>query len=114
MPTDAIPAEDFAAGLNQRMLHCRELGHTWKSWTVSFDKSARCYDRRLRCSSCRTIRKQMLDSRGHVLSNSYVYVEGYLATNVPVGISRDVFRIESITRFLSSHEDTEAAGLRAV
>lgn len=100
--------ETFAAELSAKQLHCRELGHTWRSWTVTWDASARCYDRRLRCSSCRTIRKQLLNDRGHVLQNSYDYADGYLASNVTAGFTRDVFRLEAIMRALSDAADHDA------
>ena len=102
--TTFVSAETFAAGLSARMLHCRELGHNWAPLTVAWDKRARAYDRRLRCKICRVVRKQVLDSSGHVLANSYDYPKGYLATNVERGtFTRDVFRIESIHRWMDSH-----------
>jgi hypothetical protein len=79
---------------------------------VSYDAKARCYDRALVCRNCRTIRRQVLDSRGGVVSNSYKYQDGYLASRVEdrTGLSRDVFRMESLTRWLSTHHDTAKAG----
>lgn len=98
-----VSVETFAAGLNGKQLHCRELGHVWAPLTVAWDAVARAYDRRLRCRNCRTIRKQVLDSSGHVLRNGYDYTDGYLASNVEKGqLSRDVFRLEALTRFLQS------------
>jgi hypothetical protein len=98
-----VSVETFAAGLNAKQLACRELGHRWAPLTVSWDAGARAYDRQLRCSNCRTIRKQVLDSSGHVLRNGYDYAAGYLASNVEKGqLSRDVFRLEALTRFLST------------
>lgn len=100
-----VRPEDFVGDLSDRLLHCRELGHTWKPLTVSWDKSSSSYDRRLRCPSCRTVRVQLLTSTGHVVSNRYQYPDGYLAKNVEVGLlNRDLFRIEAITRFLTATE----------
>ena len=100
-------AHDFVGDLSDRLLHCRELGHTWKPLTVSWDRASKSYDRRLRCPSCRTVRVQILTNSGHVVSNRYVYPEGYLAKNVEVQtLSRDLYRMEAITRFLQA---TEAA-----
>lgn len=105
-----VTVDTFAAGLGDRVLHCRELGHTWRPLTVAWDAGARAYDRRLRCSSCRTVRVQILDARGHVMSNRYDYADGYLATGVKVGRGdRDVFRRESITRFLGARSEGEVA-----
>ena len=75
-------ASSFAQSLSDKALHCRELGHVWRDSTVSWDAKARVFDRNLVCQSCRSIRRQVLDRRGHVLRNGYVYAEGYLATNV--------------------------------
>ena len=108
---DIVSGEEFAKNLNARQLDCRELGHKWKPWTVNWDRKQRCYDRRLRCSSCKTVRKQVLDSRGAVLKNSYEYPDGYLAgRDVRVGeLSREVFRLEAIVRYLNSHDEVKAS-----
>lgn len=98
-----VNVETFAAGLSDKYLHCRELGHTWTPLTASWDRSARAYDRQLRCKMCRSIRKQLLDSSGHVIRNGYDYSDGYLAKHVAKGsYTRDVFRLESLTRFLTT------------
>lgn len=101
-------AEEFAHTLPDRLLHCRELGHTWRHYTVTYDEDARCYDRALRCSSCRTIRVQVLDTRGHVLRNGYKYPDGYLVPGSVdrVGASRDAYRVEAVVRFLQAAEPT--------
>lgn len=104
MATDDVAA--FAAELPARILHCRELGHTWRPLTVTWDNEARGYDRRLRCSSCRTVRVQLLTERGHVVANRYLYAEGYLATGVHIGRGdRDAFRVESISRWLRTAQE---------
>ena len=109
MPSKDEPTRDahsFVGDLSDRLLHCRELGHTWKPLTVSWDVESRAYDRRLRCPSCRTVRVQLLTSTGHVVSNRYDYPEGYLAKNVDSHtLSRDIFRLEAITRYLGATEE---------
>jgi hypothetical protein len=95
-----VSPETFAAGLTSRQLHCRELGHTWRDWSVQWDESARCYLRNLRCSSCQCVRHQVVDGSGTALKNSYTYPEGYLAKKVDERVDRAVFRMEAITRFL--------------
>lgn len=99
-----VSVETFAAGLPEKFLHCRELGHTWRPFTVQFDSVARAYDRVLRCSRCYTRRIQTLTTSGHIVSSRYDYVNGYQAKNVamPRGGVRDVYRLESIVRFLDS------------
>lgn len=102
--TKVRDAQAFAAGLSRKQLHCRELGHEWRDSTVSYDEQARCYDRALVCRNCRTVRRQVLDTRGHIVTNSYKYQPGYLATSVEdrSSLSRDVFRVEAITRWLET------------
>ena len=108
-----VSPETFAASLSARVLHCRELGHSWRPLTVRFDAKARVYDRQLRCSSCHTIRKQTLSRRGEVVSNGYQYPPRYLATNVSEHVDRALFRIEALTRFLEG-SDGAAQHLKAV
>lgn len=99
-PTVSI--ESFAHGLTESFLACRELGHVWQPFTASYDKGSGAIDRKLRCRRCKTERVQVITMSGHVLSNHYRYSNGYQATNVESGVrySRDVFRIEAVTRFL--------------
>lgn len=103
-----VTAEGFAAGLGSRALHCRELGHNWRAFTVEWDQKARCYDRRLRCPSCGTIRIQLLDSSALVLSNRYEYPKGYLAKDVK-GVDRSVFRLEALHRAIQETPGTGKA-----
>lgn len=102
--------ETFAAGLSDKILACRELGHYWRPFAVEYDAKAKSYERTLRCSRCRTQRHQFLSREGHVLSNRYTYSEGYLATDVEKwGASRDVFRLEAITRAVTEHAAPRAS-----
>lgn len=99
-----VTAEDFAGGLSNAFLQCRELGHVWRPWTVDYNRQERSFFRQLRCSSCKTIRKQLLNHHGHVISNSYDYSDGYLSRHLQPGTySRDVFRVEALTRWVEKH-----------
>jgi hypothetical protein len=95
-----VDPESFAAGLSDRWLHCRELGHTWRPWGVSWERKARAYVRTVRCSGCRTERHMVVDSHGHVISSHYTYPTGYTAAGVTKGLRRDTFRLEAINREL--------------
>ncbi len=105
-----VSPETFAKGLPSRQLHCRELGHVWRDFTVQWDPAGRCYLRNLRCSSCHCVRHQVIDGSGTALKNSYSYPEGYLAKNVDERVDRSVFRIEAITRFLERTKPETKAG----
>lgn len=92
----------FAHSLTDKALHCRELGHVWRPLSAVWDSAAKVYDRQLRCSSCRATRSQTMTESGHIVSNRYVYADGYLAKGVHVGRSnRDAYRVEALQRFLS-------------
>jgi hypothetical protein len=105
-PTEHVTVDVFAARLTDKALHCRELGHTWRPMVARWEPDSRSFHRRLRCGTCRTERVQVLNQRGGVVSNHYVYPEGYLATNVEGGMTgrRDVFRLEAVIRSLDDSE----------
>ena len=113
-PAESVTPDVFAARLSDAALHCRELGHTWRPLVARWEAESRSFHRRLRCPKCKTERVQLLSSRGHVVSNHYVYPDGYLAKNVEGAVSgrRDVYRLEAVIRQLD--EDDMRAVRRAV
>lgn len=62
--------------IEMSFLKCRTLGHAWTWTTVT--RKGRAYVQHLRCTSCDTTKRQELDSRGFIVSNSYTYAPGYL------------------------------------
>lgn len=102
-PEPLISLDSFAHDLTAAYLACRDLGHTWRPFRGSYDESAGVFERELRCRSCKTIRRQVVTSHGHVLSNNYTYADGYQAKGVDSAgdRSRDTFRVEALTRFLT-------------
>lgn len=114
MPDDdarAVPVETFAHALSDKQLACRDNGHVWVQWDVEVVREGRRvggYLRTFKCRQCRSERQQVLDSTGHAVRNGYKYVDGYLAANVQRGFGRDAFRLESVTRWLDSHQDRKA------
>lgn len=107
-PNHADPGEvaDFAALLPEKFLHCREMNHNWRPYTVGRHKDGG-YERVLRCSRCRTLKTQHLDRFGMLVgSASYQHPEGYLHAGMGriVGEGRGVLRLESIKRVAKIEE----------
>lgn len=105
-PGGLIPVDTFAARLTDKVLRCRELGHQWRPLVATWEPDSRTFHRALRCPSCHTERRQVLNAHGGVVSNGYVYPAGYLATNVEGGHggARDVYRLEAVVRTMDASE----------
>lgn len=98
---------EFAQGLPEKFLYCREMGHNWRPYTAGRFKDGG-YERTLRCSRCRTQRVQEISARGVVLRNNYVHPDGYLSPagmGRIVGEGRGALRLESIKRIVSKEVD---------
>lgn len=97
---DPEDVRDFAAGLTQNQLECRDVGHIWKHWTAAWSGHEGCFHRVLRCSRCRTEREQRLSDKGVVLSNSYHYADGYTHAGLGriAGDAKDLLRLASVTK----------------
>lgn len=100
---------DFAEGLKETFLHCRELGHNWRPYTA---KKRRAKDgggfiRTLRCTRCKTTREQEIDRTGMVQTNKYEHPEGYLHKGMGriVGEGRGLLRLESLKRLTAKVDD---------
>ena len=103
-PSEPIPVDTFAARMTDKWLRCRELGHQWRPLVATWEPESRTFHRSLRCPSCHTERRQVLNAHGGVVSNGYVYPNGYLATNVEGGVTRDVFRLEAVIRTMDASQ----------
>ena len=91
---------EFASGLPERFLHCREMNHNWKPFTVGRHKDGG-YERVLRCVRCKTEKTQHLDQYGMILGSAkYDHPDGYLHEGFGriVGEGRGLLRLESIKR----------------
>ncbi|MCL1900568.1 MAG: hypothetical protein FWG11_08680 [Promicromonosporaceae bacterium] len=101
---DAREVAEFAAGLSESFLLCRELQHNWKPWTAQRDNEHNNYVRIIRCQRCKTAKHQRLSFTGTILSSHYDYPEGYVHANLGriVGDGRDVLRLESLARLLGA------------
>lgn len=90
---------DFAEGLPDTFLECRELGHLWRPWYAGLNEYG-SYDRILRCTRCYTKRVQVISARGVVVKNSYIHPEGYLHKGMGriAGDARGAMRLVSLKR----------------
>lgn len=92
---------DWARGLPDAYLLCRDLGHVWTPHSATWSRKERVFDRILRCQRCLTERRQTLNARGHPILGHYAYAKEYLAPKgaVRLGVAeRDSIRLASITR----------------
>lgn len=105
MYADLDTVQEFAEELKETFLHCRELGHNWRPYTVGRHPDGG-FERTLRCSRCRTKRVQSLSRTGMVLTNKYVHPAGYLLEGLGriVGEGRGVLRLESMKRIIEKDE----------
>lgn len=105
-PSYAHPDDvrDWAEGLKESYLQCRELGHNWRPHTARWSSEFEGFERRLRCTRCRTVREQVLSAHGAVVTNQYLYPDGYQTHGMGrvVGDGRDALRLESIQRALQA------------
>lgn len=100
---DVDAVEEFAATLPERFLHCREMNHNWRPYTVGSHKDGG-YERVLRCVRCKTKKTQHLDLRGMPVGGiRYEHPEGYLSEGLGriVGEGRGALRLESIKRIVA-------------
>lgn len=98
--------QDFAGTLPEKYLHCREMNHNWRPYTVGRHKDGG-YERTLRCVRCRTLKTQHLDTNGMLLGGTkYEHPEGYLHAGMGriVGEGRGLLRLESIKRITAKGE----------
>lgn len=70
-------AVEWIGELPAAFLACRDMGHSWRPLTASWEATERQYRRVLRCQRCKADRVQYLNARGHVEATHYDYPDGY-------------------------------------
>lgn len=103
---DVGEVEAFAQGLPERYLHCREMNHNWRPFTVGRYRDGG-WERVLRCVRCKCKKVQHLDAAGMIVGTAkYEHPKGYLHEGMGriVGEGRGVLRLESIARITASEE----------
>lgn len=93
-------AADFAHGLPDEFLSCRDFGHSWAGVRARWVPAERAWHRVMQCRRCQSERIQVLSQTGAILSGRYDYAEGYLTHGIGrlTGTDRDALRLESCVR----------------
>lgn len=70
--------------MNETYLECRDLGHSWRAYTVEEQGRGkrRVYTRILRCPRCETYKYTDLDYQGYILKSVYEYTKEYHESSV--------------------------------
>jgi len=101
-PQYASPAdaERLAQDWTKAQLSCRLYGHIWQPLRATFHQTYRYFSTVQRCPRCKSERHTELNERGHVVSTSIHYADGYLAERVGriVGDSKDALRLVALHR----------------
>lgn len=103
---DPDDVAEFAEGLPERFLYCREMGHNWRPLSAGRFKDGG-YERILRCARCRTERHQELTAWGIVMKSKYIFPDGYISKGLGriVGDGRGILRLESIKRITAKTKE---------
>ena len=97
---DVKAAQEAAEHLKPQHLECREMGHIWRPWSVRWVPDHLTLERILRCTRCRSKKKQEVDRNGTLISRGgYEYADGYsLDIGRIAGGAKDALRLVSILR----------------
>lgn len=107
MPTRKAPqwaslddVERLADQWTPDILRCRTYGHLWEPQQATYNSKYRYYKVVQICRSCDSYRNMELDSRGHVVSQSIDYADGYLSKGVGriIGDGRDILRLQTVLK----------------
>lgn len=104
---DVAEVASWAATLPESFLTCRDIGHRWRKWAAKQATDFPGYIRELRCTRCKTKRRQELNANFHILSSTYQHAEGYLHKGLGRvdGDGRDALRGESMMRDMGATSD---------
>lgn len=78
-PDDSERAQhvtDVAQRYSNAFLACRDYGHSWRTLNAAW-LAGGGVERRLRCTSCKCERVQILDAQGYIVASHYEYPGGY-------------------------------------
>jgi hypothetical protein len=89
--------------MTQSHIECRDYGHSWKRHNVTWSKPERSYVRILKCTRCRTLRHDLLNSDGDPLRSHYDYADHYLIGGLGrlTGSDRSALRLANLRSALN-------------
>jgi hypothetical protein len=95
--------DDALSHMTQSHIECRDYGHSWRRHNVVWRKSERSYERVLRCTRCRTLRRDLLNSDGDPVRSNYEYADHYLIDGLGrlTGPDRSALRLANLRSALS-------------
>lgn len=97
---------DSIAHMPGAHLQCRDFGHSWRPFTARWNAEFDCFESRLRCTRCRTVRNRYISRNGELLSSHYAYADGYLIRGFGRRTAEDraELRLASIMRILERRD----------
>ena len=81
-PQQSVPIDEAIAHMPESHLHCRDYCHAWRRLSARYVPDQHVYEQDLRCASCKTIRRRLIDERGGLVRSAYEYAERYLVKGV--------------------------------
>lgn len=70
------------------MRTCRTIGHSWDAYDV-IKQGRSAFVVSLRCERCTTIRNDIIDTHGTLISRYYSYADGYRDAEISAGTRDD-------------------------
>jgi hypothetical protein len=100
MPREAAKElESRLVDMEPDYLLCRDLRHPWQPYDAKRDSKSKTITRVLVCPRCGTLRHDVMDYFGFVLSQRYTYPKGYKMPGGPmVSGDRAMIRLLNTTR----------------
>jgi hypothetical protein len=76
---DESNIDSIIINMNTSFRECRDWGHSWRAYTVSFEQRGSLWEETLRCSRCISFRHRKISGKsGMVVKTRYTYRPGYL------------------------------------
>lgn len=109
-PKPELNVSTVLSNMKTEHVQCRDFGHTWRPYGAQWLPAERCYEERLRCSRCRTVRNRLISQRGELLRSHYEYADNYLIAGFGRFDDSDrcALRLASLELILPTDTDEEA------